>query len=211
MEENKAQDSKNIWSIKDEVLEKNTQNKNVALDLPEEESVSNNVNGYIINEVGNIVAQFSFFVETEGKDRIDLKVSTDGFMAAIYNRPTNIILGYGHPLRFSGLVDPKQSSLLHLGPDAANGEQILISVENDEKLQEQGIVVMMRDVDVMTEILPEDVRVDFEQSLIDALEPIDELNEIETSYNHYMRHIYVILGENTSKDNIVIEEEEVYE
>lgn len=211
MTEEKVQDYKDIWSIKDDVVSKNDDVKKEVFDIPDEDLVAENVNGYVINEVGNIVAQFGFYVETEGNERIDLKVSPDGFMAAVYNKPTNIILGYGHPLRFSGLIDPKQSNILHLGPKQANGDQIVISIENDEKLHDQGIVCMIRDVDVMLDILPEEVRDDFEQSIIDASDPIDDLNEIETSYNAYMRHIYIVLGEDFSNDNVEIEEEEVYE
>jgi hypothetical protein len=211
MSEDKAKSLEDIWSIKDDVVSKNEQIKKDVFDIPDEELVSNNVLGYVINSVGNIVAQFGFFVETEGNDRIDLRISPDGFMAAVYNKPTNIILGYGHPLGFSGLIDPKQSNLLHLGPEQAAGDSMIISVENDEKLEKQGIVCVIRDIDVMTEILPEDVREDFEESLVDAEDPIEDLNEVETSYNAYMRHIYTILGESVNVDDVEIMEEEVYE
>lgn len=210
MEENKAQSFTDIWSIKDEILDKNAEAKRDVFDIPDDQLVARNVNGYVINAVGNIVAQFGFFIETEGKDRIDMRVSPDGFMAAIYNRPTNVLLGYGHPLGFTGLIDPSQSNVLHLGPEHAAGDEVIISIENDEKLEAQGIVCIIRDIDVMTEILPTDVREDFEQSLIDAADPIEDLNEIETAYNAYMKHIYVILGEKAQKD-ATMPEEEIYE
>jgi hypothetical protein len=211
MEEKKAQSYSDIWSISNDVLDKNEQVKKETFDIPDEDLVADNVHGFVINNVGNIVARFGFFVETENTDRIDLKISPDGFMASVYNKPTNIILGYGHPLRFSGLVDPKQSQILHLGPDKANGDNIIISVQNDDKLKEQGIICIMRDIDVMTDILPQEVKEDFEESLVEAAEPVADLNEIEASYNSYMKHIYVVLGENFGKQDTVVEKEESYE
>lgn len=200
-----------IWSITDEVIEKNKEVKKKKFNIPDTTMTANDVTGFIINEVGNIVAQYGFFVEHEDDERININVSPDGFMAAIYNRPTNIILGYGHPLHFSGLVDPKQASLLRLGPDVANGDNIIISVENDDKLKEQGIVVIMRDTDVMLELLPVDVRENFEESLSHAAKPIEDMNVIEASYNAYMRHIFIILSESASEDNVKVEETEIHE
>ena len=200
-----------IWSIKDDVLEKNKQSKKEIYSIPEEDMISDNVNGFIINEHGNIVARFSFFVETTDTNKINLKISQDGFMTSVYKKPTNIIVGYSHPLKFSGLVDPSQSRILHLGPEKANGTDFVISLDNDEKLKNQGIVCLMRDVDVLTEILPNDVRIDFEESLNDASTPVDDLNEIEQSYNSFMKHIYVVLGENFDNSENIVEKEEVYE
>lgn len=212
MEENKAYTYESIWSFKDEVIDKNTEAKKKEYNIPDEDVVATNVSGFIINSVGNIVAKFGFFVEVEDDERVDFKISPDGFMAAVYNRPTNIIVGYGHPLRFHGLVDPKESQILHLGPDAAAGQDIIISIANDEKMKEQGIVCIMRDCDVMTDILVEDVREDFIQSLEDAKQEVTDLNEIERAFNSYLRHIYVVLGEDfTKKDETPIEEEETYD
>lgn len=202
-DETKSQSFSDIWSISDSIIEKNKQVKKDVFYIPDEDKIINNVKGFVINSVGNIVAQFGFFIETEGKERIDFKISPDGFMSSVYNKPTNILLGYGHPLGFNGMVDPSQSNVLHLGPDQANGEQFVISVENDDKLKEQGMVCMIRDTDVMTELLPEEVREDFELSLEDASKPVEDLNELETSYNEYMRHLYNILGERFNKlDNV---------
>lgn len=212
MEENKAQSYADIWSFGDEVVEKNKEAKQKEYDIPEEDAVAANVNGFIINNVGNIVAKFGFFVNTEDEQRVDFRISPDGFMASVYNRPTNIIVGYGHPLRFYGLVDPKQSQILHLGPDQAAGQDIVISIENDDKLKEQGIVCIMRDIDVMTDILVEDVREDFIQSLEDAKQEVTDLNEIEQSFNSYLKHIYVVLGEDfTKNDETQVEKEETHD
>jgi len=197
MEENTEPKSmENIWGIADDVAHKNAEiKKEILSDMPNEDKVANNINGYVINRVGNIVAQFGFFVETQTDENIDLKISTDGFLAKIYNENTNIIIGYGHPLRFTGMIDPKKSQVLHLGPDAANGDDIIVKIANDEDLEKQGVVFIIRETDVMTNLLPEDIKEDFEQSLIDAKAPITDLNELETSYNAYMRHIYMLLGE----------------
>jgi len=201
----------NIWGISNNIVKKNTDIKNEILsDLPNEDKVASNINGYVINAVGNIVAQFGFFVENQDSETIDMKISPDGFLAKIYNENTNIILGYGHPLGFKGIVDPKKSQILHLGPDAANGEDIIVSISNDKTLEEQGVVFLIRDIDVETELLSEDVKEDFEQSLEDAKDEVTDLNEIEASYNAYMRHIYVILGEE-KEDTTEVEEEEIYE
>jgi len=210
-EKTNAQSYTDIWSISDEVLEKNEEVHVKTNDIPEVSLTTNNVNGFIINDIGNIVARFGFFVETEDEETLDMRVSHDGFMGAIYNRPTNIILGYGHPLHFSGLVDPKQANLLHLSPAVANGDDIIISVENDDKLKDQGIVVIMRDIDVMIEVLSEEVRDSFSQSVEDAKEPVEAMNDIENSYNAYMRHLYVILGEDLTNNTVTVETEEVYE
>lgn len=207
MEENKAQSFTDIWSLKDEIIDKNISAKREVLDIPDEDLLAKNVNGFVINALGNIVAQFGFFIETDGKERIDIKISPDGFMASIYNKPTNILLGYGHPLGFIGLVDPTQSNILHLGPEHSMGDDVIISIQNDEKLENQGIVCIIRDIDVMTEILPSDVREDFEQSKIEASKALLDLNEIEKSYNDYMKHIYQILGETIKKDETTSKEE----
>lgn len=200
----------NIWNISEDIVNKNNAvKKTVHSDIPDEDNVASDVNGYVINEVGNIVAQFGFFIENDSEqENIDLKISADGFLAKIYNEPTNIILGYGHPTGFTGLVDPKLTQILHLGPGAANGEDIIVSIPHDDMLKEKGLNFIIRDVDVVLDLLSDDVREDFEQSLEDAAEPVPDMNEIEESYNSYMRHMYVILGEETGdKPN----EEEIYE
>ncbi len=212
MEENTEPKSmENIWGIADDVAHKNAEiKKEILSDMPNEDKVANNINGYVINRVGNIVAQFGFFVETQTDENIDLKISTDGFLAKIYNENTNIIIGYGHPLGFTGMIDPKKSQVLHLGPDAANGDDIIVKIANDEDLEKQGVVFIIRETDVMTNLLPEDIKEDFEQSLIDAKAPITDLNELETSYNAYMRHIYMLLGEER-ETKIDLPEAEYYE
>jgi len=208
-EEKKAQHWKNIWSIKDEVITKNKNHKKDKFDIPDEDKIVNNVNGYIINSVGNIVAKFGFFVETEGNNKIGFKISADGFMGCVYNKPTNVLLGYGHPTGFAGLVDPKQTQILHLGPDQTNGDQLIISIKNDEHLKTNGIVCIIRDEDVILELLPEDVAADYKQSLIEAKNTVTDLNELEMAYNAYMRHLYKILGEQFNmKDNVTKESHE---
>lgn len=210
---NKAYTYSDIWSFSDEVVDKNAEAKKKEYDIPEEDVVASNVNGFIINGIGNIVAKFGFFVELEDDERIDFRISPDGFMGAVYNKPTNIIVGYGHPLRFHGMIDPKQSQILHLGPEAANGQDIIVSIENDDKLKEQGLVCIMRDCDVIPDILAEDVRTDFIQSMEDATQEVTDLNEIERAFNSYLRHIYVVLGEDFAKksDETTIEQEETHD
>lgn len=210
MEENKAQSYSDIWSFDKEVVEKNADAKKQKYDIPDEDKIAENVSGFIINNVGNIVAKFGFFVDTSTDERINFKISPDGFMAAVYNKPTNIIVGYGHPLRFHGMVDPKQTQILHLGPKQANGEDIIISIENDEKLKEQGIVCIMRSEDVLLSALAEDIREDYANSLIDAQQEVTDLNEIEQSFNAYLRHVYVVLGEDFSNNTTVVEKEETH-
>ena len=212
MEEEKAPNTMaGIWGISDDVVNKNKDIKSEILsDLPNEDKVASNINGYVINKVGNIVAQFGFFVENQDGETIDMKISPDGFLAKVYNENTNIILGYGHPLGFTAMVDPKKSQILHLGPDAANGDDIIVSISNDETLKTQGVVFLIRDTDIMTDLLPEDVREDFEQSLEDARDEVTDMNEMEESYNAYMKHLFVILGEER-EDKTTVEEEEVYE
>lgn len=213
MEESGAsQPMANIWDISDSVVDRNKDiKKEVLSDMPDEDKIAINVNGYVINELGNIVAQFGFFAEEAENDTIDLKISADGFLAKIYNEPTNIILGYGHPFGFTGLIDPKKSQILHLGPKAANGDSIIVSIPNDDLLKEQGVVFVIREEDVMLELLSDDVREDFQESCIDADEEPTDLNEIEQSYNNYVKHIHVILGEDMSADQVPVGEEEVYE
>jgi len=204
-----AKSIENIWGISDSVIEKNNAVTNdIMSDNPDENKVAENINGYVINEVGNIVAQFGFFVENDNDETVDIQISKDGFLSKIYNEDTNIILGYGHELGFTGMVDPKKSQILHLGPEAANGSDIVVSVTNDETLSKQGMILIIRDKDVVIDILPNDLRDDYIQSIEDAKDPIDELNEIETSYNQYMRHMYNILGEERAPE---VMEEEFYE
>lgn len=202
-----------IWSMSSDVVAKNNEAKHeLYADIPGEDKVASNINGYIINLHGNIVAKFGFFVESDDNSILELKISNDGFLAKIYKSPTNVLVGYGHPLGFTGLVDITKSQILHLGPEAANGEDVIIKIENDELLREQGLVIIIRDVDVMVELLTPEVQEDFKVSLLEASIPIDDLNEIETSYNNYIKHMYIALSETTNNtDNTVIEKEEVYE
>lgn len=211
--EEKAQPFGNIWNVSNDVLDKNKEvKKSVHSDMPDEDKVATNVNGYVINDVGNIVAQFGFFIDSDyNPETIELKISADGFLARIYNEPTNIILGYGHPTGFTGLVDPKYTQILHLGPNAANGDDILVSIPNDKMLDDRGVNFIIRDIDVDPSLLSDDVREDFEQSLQDAADEISDLNEIESSYNSYMRHLHVVLGEQYSQNENQPEEEEFYE
>jgi hypothetical protein len=210
--EEKAKPFGNIWNVSNDIVEKNENvKKAVHSDMPDTDLVATNVNGYVINDVGNIVAQFGFFLDNDEKpETIELKISVDGFLGRIYNEPTNIILGYGHPTGFTGLVDPKFTQILHLGPDATNGDDIIVSIPNDDTLQEKGVNFIIRDIDVQIDLLSDDVREDFQQSLEDAAEEIDDMNELESSYNSYMRHLYVVLGEQYVKGNEP-EEEEFYE
>ena len=210
--EKKAKPFGNIWNLSDNIVDKNNDvKKTVHSDMPDEDKIATNVNGYVINDVGNIVAQFGFFLNSDENPKvIDLKISVDGFLGRIYNEPTNIILGYGHPTGFTALVDPKFTQILHLGPDAANGDDIIVSIPNDNVLEERGVNFIIRDVDVDLNLLTEDVREDFIQSLEDASEEINDMNEIESSYNAYMRHLYVVLSEQYNNTNEP-EEEEFYE
>lgn len=192
-----------IWSISDQVIEKNKKVKTDVFDIPDEEKVAANVKGYVINDVGNIVAQFGFFVESTDDDKLLLMISPDGFLGVIYNHPTNVIVGYGHKLGFNGMIEPKDSNILHLGPDQAAGENVILDINNDEKLKEQGLVFMIRADDVMLELLSDEVRADFIESLDLAVEPVEHLNEIETSFNAYMRELHHILGEEfNTLDNV---------
>jgi len=206
--DDKAKDFGSIWGISDEVIKKQNEVKEEILsEETNEAKVADNIKGYVINDVGNIVAQFGFFVDNQDEETIDVFVSKDGFLSKIYNDDTNIILGYGHPLGFTGMVDPEKSQILHLGPKAANGGDIIISVSNDELLQSQGMVIVIRDADVDINLLSEDIRDSYIENVEDAKEPMGELNEIEQAYNNYMIHIYSILGESGPE----VEEEEVYE
>lgn len=208
--EQEVQKYNDIWSIKDDIIAKNESVKKEVLDIPDADLVAINVSGYIINSIGNIVAKFGFFIETSTVDRIDLRISPDGFMGNVYNTSMNVIFGYSHPLGFNGLIDPKQSTLLTLTPDMSNGEDIIISISNDDKLATQGLICIIRDIDVVDDLLSNDIKEDFIQSKEDAaIEELD-LNDIETSYNAYLRHLYLILGEAVIIDN-TIEKEEIYE
>jgi len=212
-----AQPFGNIWNISDDVVEKNSDvKKTVFSGMPDEDKVATNVNGYVINDVGNIVAQFGFFLdEGDNPETIELKISVDGFLARIYNEPTNIILGYGHPTGFTGLVDPKFTQILHLGPEAAQGDDIIVSIPNDKTLKEKGVNFIIRDCDVDLNLLSDDVKEDFQQSLEDAADPVADMNTIEESYNSYMRHLYIVLGDQYSNNPTNAmqepEEEENYE
>lgn len=201
----------NIWNMSKDVIEKNSDVKEEILsDDANEDKVADNINGYVINDVGNIVAQFGFFVENADNDTISVKISPDGFLSKIYNEDTNIIIGYGHELGFTGLINPEKSQILHLGPEAANGDDIKITVSNDDTLKEQGVIILMRADDVDLNLLSEDVREDFKQSLEDSKDVLTDLNDIETDYNNYMKHVYVLLSDQY-KNDVEVDEEENYE
>lgn len=197
----------NIWGIGEDIVSKNQDIKrDILSDIPDADKIAENMQGLVINNVGNVVANFGFFTEEaeEGKTRV--KISVDGFLSKLYNEDTMILLGYGHPLGFTGLIDPKKSQTLVIGPDVANGDDIFIVVDNDSTLEEQGLVVIIREVDVEIGLLNDDIKEDFEQSLIDASGEIPDMNELEQSHNDYMRKIYSLL-----ETVIKVEEEEYYE
>lgn len=212
--ENGAKPFGNIWNISNEILDKNSDAKRTFhSDMPDSDKIATNINGYVINVVGNIVAQFGFFLNSDenNEDVLELKISADGFLGRIYNESTNLILGYGHPTGFTGLIDPKFTKILHLGKEAANGDDIIVSIPNDDFLKERGVNFIIRDVDVQLELLSDDVREDFLQSLKDASQEIVDMNEMETAYNSYMRHIYVLLGADYKTNVTQPIEEEYYE
>ena len=117
-----------------------------------------------------------------------------------------IIIGYGHPLGFTGLIDPNKSQTMVIGPDVAKGDDIFIVVDNDEALKSQNLLLMIREVDVDTNLLNSDIKEDFEQSLIDAQDELEDMNELEQSHNAYMKQIYGLM-----ETVIKVEEEEYYE
>jgi len=206
-ETNKTDGMANIWGISEDIVSKNAEiKKDVLSDIPDADKIAENMQGLVINSIGNVVANFGFFTEEaeEGKTRI--KLSVDGFLSKLYNEDTMILIGYGHPLGFTGLIDPKKSQTIVIGPDVAQGDDIFIVVDNDKTLEEQGLLVIIRDVDVEIGLLNDDIKEDFEQSLIDASEEIPDMNELEQSHNSYMRKIYSLL-----ETVIKVEEEEYYE
>lgn len=212
MVEKDTQTFNDIWSLKDDVIKTNNIAKKETFDIPENEMIATNIKGFIINSIGNIVAQFGFFVETETNGILNLKISQDGFMAGIYKKSMNILVGYGHPAGIHGLVDAKDATIITLSPEHANGSDMIISVENDSKLQDFGLVCVIRADDVDLDVLSDEVKEDFIESLELALEEVVDLNEIEASYNAYLKHIFMILGNDYENvDSTIIEKEEIYE
>ncbi len=196
-----------IWGISKDVVGKNTEVKSDILsDMPDADKVAENIQGYVINAKGNVVANFGFFTEEIEDNKVRVKISVDGFLGKLYNEDTMVIIGYGHPLGFTGLLDTNKAQTMVIGPNIANGDDIFIVVDDDETLKTQKLLIIIRDVDVNIETLNEDIREDYEQSEIDADEEIEDMNELEFSHNKYMRHIYTLM------ENIApVEEEEYYE
>lgn len=202
MEENKkALEYTDIWSVKNEVIQKNNESKHNTNNIPLETAISENITGLVINSVGNIVSRFNFFIDEKTEESVNIKISPNGFMASIYNKPTNILVGYGHPLYFSGIVDPKQATILRLGPDQTKGDDVIISIANDKKLIESGLVCIIRSDDVLVDVLDDDIKNDFDESMFEAQEQITDMNELETSYNNYMKFVYTLLSDYSVKEN----------
>ena len=196
-----------IWGISGDAVIKNVEVKNDILDdMPDADKVADNIQGYVINAVGNVVANFGFFQEETNDDTIKVKISVDGFLGKLYNKDTMIIIGYGHKLGFTGLIDPEKAQTMTIGPDIADGDDIFITVENDDVLKEQNLLIIIRDVDVDINNLNDDIKEDYEQSVLDAADAVQPMNDLEQSHNDYMRHIYTVM--NTV---IAVEEEEYHE
>lgn len=196
-----------IWGISGDVVNKNIEVKSDILsDIPDADKVAEHIQGYVINAVGNVVANFGFFTEEADDNKVKVKISVDGFLSRLYNEDTMIIIGYGHPLGFTGLIDPKKAQTMTIGPKVANGDDIFIIVDNDEALESQNLLIIIRDVDVDINLLNEDIKEDYQQSIIDASEEIGDMNELERSHNNYMQHIYTMM-----ETVIPVEEEEYYE
>jgi len=202
----------NIWSMSG-VAPKNKENiKKRHSDIPDEEKIHDRIHGYIINPNGNIVSQFGFFVldsiqEIDENNNIKLQVSMDGFLANTYNQPINILIGYGHPFGLSAMVEPKESTIVHMTPTLSMDGGIVISIPNDDKLKSRGINVIIRTEDVDIELLNDDIREDYKQSLEDAKNSIPDMNALEQSHNNYLKHIYVVLGEKQTEETQEVQEE----
>jgi hypothetical protein len=203
----KLESMEDIWNIGEDIVSKNQDIKReIISDIPDSDKITKDIQGLVINNIGNVVASFGFFAEDAEAGKTRIKISVDGFLSKLYNEDTMILLGYGHPLGFTGLIDPKKAQTIVIGPDVAKGDDIFIVVDNDDTLEKQGLLVIIRDVDVEIGLLNADIKEDFEQSLIDASEEIPDMNELERSHNEYMKKIYSLL-----ETVIKVEEEEYYE
>lgn len=205
--ENKFEGMADIWGIGGDVVSKNSEIKqDIISDIPDVDKIAKNIQGLVINAIGNVVASFGFFTEEIEEGKIRVKISVDGFLSKLYNEDTMIIIGYGHPLGFTGLIDPSKSQTMVIGPDVAKGDDMFIVVDEDKVLEEQGLLLIIREADVNIDLLNNDIKEDYEQSLIDASEAIPDMNELEQSHNDYMKKIYSLM-----ETVIAVDEEEYYE
>ncbi len=198
-----TQEDVNPWKLADAVINKNNEVRSKA--MSEEVEEAKNVMGFVINSIGNIVSQFGFFVEEKTEDTMKIKISADGFLAKVYNEPVNLIYGYGDKLDIPGIINPKKSQILKLGPDVTQGEDLLIEITIDDHLKTEGVIFLIRDKDVMVETLIDDIRDEYKKNIKQAKYELANMNELEKSYNNYMKHLYVVLGEERNEPNYKVE------
>lgn len=182
----------NMWSIKDEILSLNTDLNKKKYDIVDGDEIASNIDGFVINADGFIVAKFGFFVQQLNEDTLDLKISRDGFLGGLYNKPTSLVIGYGSKLGFNCLVDIEKTVILDFKPEYVD-EDIILNIENDDKLKNEGMLCIIRDIDVDLEMLQDDVKNDFLQSQKESIDTT-KLNELELSFKSYISHVYKLLS-----------------
>lgn len=188
----KMEKKENMWSIKDEILSLNTDLNKKKYDIVDGDEIASNIDGFVINADGFIVAKFGFFVQQLNEDTLDLKISRDGFLGGLYNKPTSLVIGYGSKLGFNCLVDIEKTVILDFKPEYVD-EDIILNIENDDKLKNEGMLCIIRDIDVDLEMLQDDVKNDFLQSQKESIDTT-KLNELELSFKSYISHVYKLLS-----------------
>lgn len=189
-------DFSNVWSFTKEVSDKNKEVKNAQYGVIDGDKISTDIEGFIINSIGNVVAKFGFFIDAESEHKIDLIVSVDGFLGSIYSKPMNVLLGYSSETGIPGMVNPEKTQILHLGPKSTNGNQLIISIDKNDYLKEYGMICIIRECDVSIDSLSEEIKDDFKISCEEAKIPDSDMSEIEDAYCKYLSHLYLLLGEN---------------
>jgi len=190
-----VQNFKSNWSFKDSLISQNKEFKKEKYGLSDGEKISSNVNGFIINSHGNIVAKFNFFILNETEENLELEISTTGFLGSVYHKNVSLLIGYGHNLGFDCLVDCEKTQILNLKSEYADGEPFIINIFKDKLLVENGLICIIRDEDVMSDLLSDEVKDDYFESCEFAKIKEEQMSELEISFNEYLKKLYVVLGE----------------
>lgn len=182
-------DFSKMWNIVPE------ENNEAEQSQHEYAAIADNVTGFVITEEGRIVAKFGFFANEEiTGDEVAIKISKNGFLSKIYKEQVNLIIGYGAELKLPALVDLEKTQVLNLGPDQLEAEEFQINIPIDEDLTERGVILIIRDADVIVENLPSEILNDYMSVLDEAKSDTDELSPMEASYANYLKHLSKILS-----------------
>ena len=178
---------------------------------PQNLDIVEEVKGFVINELGNIVVTFGFLKKEENDKEIIFEIEKGSILGSAYKKDIPVIIGYSHDINVDLILDEKKTNIIKLGPDILKGEddKFEFRITKDENLKDKKIYFVVR-VEDINEDLNEELKSYIEEAKEKAKVVETDINNIEEGYNNYIKGLYVALKEAADSFNgndIKVEEE----